>query len=132
MDLEGQGYILRKFGKHQFSRAMLSSDSPCIVKITIIKLVDGEQRVCARMVTILHFATFLTFDRYPSLISRLIIESHFDRIKCILGINWWIILLLININEIAKMLYLTWKNSKNCFMFLCFAFFFFFCQVYIS
>ena len=41
--------------------------------------VNGVQRVSARMVAILNIEIFVTFDIYPSLITRLITDSNLDR-----------------------------------------------------
>ena len=43
--------------------------------------VDGVQRVCARMMAILHNETFVTFDFDPSFFSRQITDSDLDQIK---------------------------------------------------
>ena len=58
------------------------------ITITIHKIVDGVQRVCARMEAKLHTATFVTFDFDPSLILRLITDMDFDQNE-FLGIKWW-------------------------------------------
>ena len=46
----------------------------------LVGCVDGEQCVCGRMMGILYIEPFVN-HLDPSLISRLIIESDFDRIK---------------------------------------------------
>ena len=51
------------------------------VTISINKIVNGVQCVCAQIVALLHTETFVTFDFDPSLISRVKPDSNSDRIK---------------------------------------------------
>ena len=45
------------------------------------KIVNGAQRICARMVAIPHFELFVTFHFDHSLMSKRITGSNLDRIK---------------------------------------------------
>ena len=49
------------------------------VFLLFVWCVDGVQRVYVLMVTIRHIETFVTFDFDPSIISRLITDSHLNQ-----------------------------------------------------
>ena len=59
----------------------LNGENLTVCVSVFVRCVDGVQGVCARMVTILHTETFLTFDVDPSLFQDQLLPPDLGLIK---------------------------------------------------